>query len=90
MNKWHAALAAVEGTRLEIPTRMEPLVNNESSNTIPSASRKVLKQAKKARKENRITLDIDAMMRFNNPKAREAANKQKKYDAIHRAEDKKV
>ena len=69
---------------------MEPLVNNESSNTIPSASRKVLKQAKKARKENRITLDIDAMMKFNNPKAREAANKQKKHDAIQRAEDKKI
>ena len=65
-------------------------MNNESSNTIPSASRKVLKQAKKARKENRITLDIDAMMKFNNPKAREAANKQKKHDAIQRAEDKKI
>ena len=65
---------------------MEPLVNSESSNAVPTASRRVLKQARKARKENRITLDVDAMMRFNDPKAREEANKQRKREARARAE----
>ncbi|CAL5994298.1 Hypothetical_protein [Hexamita inflata] len=68
----------------------QPLINSQPSTYLPKSSKKVVKEAKKARKENRITLDLDSMFRFADQKHREVDNKKRKEQYVKQEADKEI